>query len=169
MGKKSFSLQSNPQVATFLRATVLAIFSLSVLVAGLSATLQAAPQQPTKDLPVSLDRIREGLETTPTTRLKLDMPLQVPVARFKTRVDQRVYVLTLEEWIEKEFKLTALQRQSANWAGMCCGGYRLASGSYGVRLVPLFKSVQKALQRRRARKIREQIARDLAQVEAARK
>jgi len=87
------------------------------------------------------------------------MPLQVPVARFKTRVDQRVYVLSLEDWIEKEFKLTALQRQSADWAANCCG----------VRLDPLFKSLEKALQRRRVRKIREQIARDLAQIEAARK
>jgi hypothetical protein len=125
----------------------------------LSATLGAAPQGPTKDLPVSLDRIRDALAKPPPTGLKLDRPEQVPVATFKTRVDQRVYVLSLEEWLEKEFKLTALQRQSADWAAKCCG----------LRLDPMFDSLEKALQRRRVRKIREQIASELAQVEAARK
>lgn len=154
-------------MATFLRAIAFVVFCLLALEGCLSATLGAAPQEPPKDLPVSLDRIREELAKTPPIRLKLDMPLQVPVAKFKSRVDQRVYVLTLEEWIDKEFKLTALQRQSANWAA--AGGYVLASGSHAVRLDPLFKSLEKALQRRRERKIREQIARELAQVEAARK
>jgi hypothetical protein len=77
------------------------------------------------------------------------MPVQVPVATFKTRVDQRVYVLSLQEWLEKEFKLTPLQQQSPDWAAQCCG----------IRLAPLFKSLDQALQRRRVRKIREQIAR----------
>jgi hypothetical protein len=154
-------------VVTFLRATALAVFCLLSLDECLSATLLAAPQEPPKDLPVSLDRIREELAKTPSARLKLDMPLQVPVAKFKSRVDQRVYVLTLQEWIDKEFKLTALQRQSANWASG--GGYVLASGSYAVRLDPLFKSLEEALERRRVRKIREQIARELAEIEAARK
>ena len=111
-----------------------------------------------KDLPVSLVRIREELAKTPTG-LKLDMPVQVPVATFKTRVDQRVYVLSLEEWLEKEFKLNLLQRQSAEWASKCCG----------IGLDPLFKGVERALQRRRVRKTREQIARELAESEAARK
>lgn len=111
-----------------------------------------------KDLPVSLVRIREELAKTPTG-LKLDMPVQVPVATFKTRVDQRVYVLSLEEWLEKEFNLNPLQRQSAEWASKCCG----------IGLDPLFKGVERALQRRRVRKTREQIARELAEIEAARK
>lgn len=153
-------------MAIFLRATAFAVFCPLALVVCLSAPLGAAPQDPPKDLPVSLDRIREELAKTPPT-LKLDMPLQVPVARFKSRVDQRVYVLTLQDWIDKEFKLTALQRQSANWAS--AGGYVLASGAYGVRLDPLFEAVEKALERRRVRQIREQIARELAQIEAARK
>ena len=72
-------------------------------------------------------------------QLKLDMPLQAPVATFRTRVDQQVFVLTLDDWLEKEFKLLGLQRQSADWAAACCGGYALASGSYGIRLDPLFK------------------------------
>jgi hypothetical protein len=122
------------------------------------ATLGAAPQGPTPDLPVSLDRI-QGELAKPPAGLRVDRPVQVPVATFKTRVDQRVYVLSLEEWLEKEFQLNALQRQSADWASRCCG----------IGLDPLFKGVERALQRRKLRKTREQIARELAEVEAARK
>jgi hypothetical protein len=139
------------------------------LVVWLAAPLGAAPQQPTTDLPVSLDRIREELAKPPETGLKLDVPLKVPVATFKTRVEQRVFMPTFEEWLEKEFKMNEFQRQSADWAAKCCGGYLLASGSYGIRLDPLFDRLEKALQRRRVRKIREQIAREIAELEAARK
>ena len=142
-----------------------AVFCPLALVVCLSTALGAAPQEPTKDLPVSLDRIREELANTPPTRLKVDIPVQAPAPRFRTGVVQRVYVLTLEEWLDKEFKMTALQRQSADWAATCCGGYVLGP----VRLDPMFKSLGKAMQRRRVRKIREQIARELAGIEAARK
>ena len=74
-------------------------------------------------------------------------------------MDQRVRSLTLEEWIEKEFTLTPLQRQSAEWAARCCG----------ISLDPLFNKLEEALRRRQVRKIREQIARELAELEAARK
>ena len=152
---------SNPPVPTFLRATPLA------LVVGLAASVDAAAQQPTTDLPVSLDRIREELAKTP--QIKLDVPLEAPVATFRTRVEQRVYMLSFEEWLEKEFEMTDLQRQSADWAAKCCGGYVLASGAIGIRLDPLFESLDRALKRRKVRKIREQIASELAELEAARK
>jgi hypothetical protein len=145
------------QVATFPRSAVFAAFGPIVLVVCLSASLDAASQEPPPAPPESLARIREGLKQPPPRRFKLDMP--VPVATFKTSVEQRVYVLTLENWIEKEFKLTALQRQSAEWGSKCCG----------LSLDPLFKSAGRALQRRKERKIREQIARELAQLEARRK
>jgi hypothetical protein len=90
------------------------------------------------------------------------------VATFRTRVDQRVRSLTFEEWLDKEFTLNDLQRQSAEWASMCCGGVSLG-GAYGIRLDVLFNHLEKALERRRVRKIREQIARELAELEAARK
>ena len=93
------------------------------------------------------------------------MPVQLPVARFRTGVNQRIYVLTLEEWLEKEFELSALQRQSADWAAKCCGGFVLGNGGYGIRLDPLFESLDKALQRRKLRKIREQIAEELTALE----
>jgi hypothetical protein len=147
-------------MAAFLGATVSGVFSLVVLVVCSSATLAAAPQEPAKDLPVSVDRIREEL-AKPPTGLKLDMPLQVqvPVATFKSRVDQRVFVLPLEERLAKELKLTGLPRQSADWAARCCG----------INLDPLFRSLDDALKRRKVRKTREQIARELAELEAARK
>lgn len=140
---------------TFLRATLLAGVCVLALVVGLSATLGAAPQQPAGGLPVSLERIRDELEKTPG--LKLDIPMPVPVPTFKTRVDQRVFVLTLEEALHKEFDLNDLQRQSAEWASKCCG-YNLGQ---------LVKIVDEALQRRTIRKTREQIARELAELEAA--
>jgi hypothetical protein len=83
----------------------------------------------------------------------------VPVARFRTTVEQRRFVITFEEWLDKEFKLTALQRQSAEWGARCCG----------IGLDPLFRSIERALERRQVRKIREQIARELEVIEAARK
>ncbi len=148
-----------PQVATILRPIVLALFWMPAVVLCLSATLGASPQQPSEDPPVSLDRIRTKLAKAPQTRLKLDLPVQVPVATFKSRVDQRVYVPTLDEWIAKEFELNELQRQSADWSSKCCG----------IRLDPLLTSLDRALERRRVRKVRQQIARELTEIEAARK
>jgi hypothetical protein len=145
-------------VVAFLRVTVLAVVSLSAVGVCLSETLRAAPQEPTKDLPVSVDRIREELAKTPPTALKLDMPVQMPVATFRTRVDQRVFVLPLEEWLEKKLEMGVLQRQSADWAARCCG----------ISIDSLLKGVKNELQRRKVRKTREQIARELAQLEVAR-
>jgi hypothetical protein len=78
---------------------------------------------------------------------------------FKTGVDQRIYGLTLDEQLRKEFTLTPLQRQSAEWASRYCG----------LNLNQLFNSAERALHRRKLRKIRQQIARELAELEAARK
>jgi hypothetical protein len=136
-------------------SAVLCQLALVLCLAG----LLAAAQTPATELPVSLERIREELAETSRPRLELDVPLEIPVARFKTRVDQRVWVLPFEEWLEKELKLTGLQRQSAEWGAQCCG----------MDLNVVFSSLEDALQRRRERKIREQIARELAELEAARK
>ena len=134
------------------------VFTPLVLGVCLSAPLGAAPQQPTGDLPISLERIRGALEKTPAPRLKLDVQLELPVATFRTRVDQRVWVPSLEEVLRKEFTLTFLQRQSADWASRCCG----------IDLSQLTQSIKRALQQREVRKIREEIARELAELEAAR-
>jgi hypothetical protein len=133
-----------------------------MLVIAVSVALQATPQTPPQktpghDDPVSLDRIRADLARAP--QLKLDGPLGLPVATFKVHVEQRRYVPTLQEWLDDKFTMTELQKQSADWASKCCG----------INLAPLFDTVEKSLQRRKERQIREQIARELAELEAARK
>jgi hypothetical protein len=140
------------------RATASAICIQLALGLFVAAPAAAAQQPQPNDLPVSLERIRNELEVAVPSRLRLDMPVERPAPRFRTRVDQTVYVLTLDEWIDKEFNLIGIQRQSADWASKCCG----------IGLDPLFKSVENALQRRKERRIREQIARELAALEAAR-
>ena len=135
------------------------VFSLLTLVVRPAGTAAAAPQEPSSVPPLSLERIREELEKSPAERLRLDVPLPPPRPTFKSRVDQRVFVLTLEEDLHKEFDLNELQRQSAEWASKCCG-YNLGQ---------LVKMVDDALRDRKIRKTREQIARELAELEAARK
>jgi hypothetical protein len=142
----------------FRRATLVRMVSLLALVASPSSSPGVAPQPPAGVPPVSVERIREQLKKSPAPTL-FDMPLQLPVATFKTGVEQRVFVLSLEEYLRKEFALTPLQRQSAEWASNCCG----------LNLNLLFESAERALHRRKVRKIRQQIARELAQLEAASK
>jgi hypothetical protein len=119
------------------------------------ARLAAAPQDPGAD-PVSLERIRETLEKAPTSRLA---PAEPPRLRptFRARVDQRSWVPTLEEHLHEKFDLTPMQRQSANWAAQCCG----------LKLGQVLKLAEDALRARKIRKTREQIARELAEIEAA--
>lgn len=119
------------------------------------AALGAAPQQPPADPPVALDRIRDELERPAPRRLESDEPLQVPLT-FKTR-NQPVFVPTLQDHLHKEFDLNPLQRQSAEWAARCCG-YNLGA---------LVTHARNALRERKIRKTREQIARELAALEAA--
>jgi hypothetical protein len=145
-------------VSTFLRATLFAVLWVPALVVC-PATLGAAPQQRSEVPPVSLDRIRGALDKAPPLRLTATVPMPLPVPTFRTRVDQRVFVPTLEEHLRKEFALTVLQRQSAEWASKCCG----------FNLGQLVTMVSDAARDRRIRQTREQIARELAELEAARK
>jgi hypothetical protein len=149
------SVPSNPQVAT-LRATRRAIFCGFALFVVSSAALAAAPQQPAEPPPVSLDKIKAGLART---GLNVDVPIPPPRPTFKSRVDQRQFVLTLEQALHRDFDITnEIQRQNANWAAKCCG----------INIGQIFEVIDKALEERRIRKIREQIARELAFLEAAR-
>jgi hypothetical protein len=124
-----------------------------------------APQDPS----VSLERIRRALEKPPGG-IRWDAPINVPVATFRTRVEQRQYMLTFDEWLKKEFELTDLQRQAADWAAFHRNGVVFAaSGSYGIRLDPIFDKLGQMLERRKIRQITRQIDRELAALEAARK
>jgi hypothetical protein len=133
-------------------------YSLAAAV-GLSATLSAAPQPPPANLPVSVDRVREELTKRPTPGLKLDTAIEPPKPVFKSGVEQELFVLPFEQWLEKEFELRGLQKQSAEWGAKCCG----------IDLGILFKGIEDAMDRRKVRKIRSQIKRELAELEAARK
>lgn len=120
------------------------------------ARFEAAPRQESPAAN-SVSRIRRGLERAPAQKLTLD--LQLPVATFRTTVEQRRYMLSFDEWLQKEFALTPFQRQSQEWRAKCCG----------VDLLGLKNDLDRMLQRREARRIRKQIARELNQLEANRK
>jgi hypothetical protein len=142
-------------VRTTIRRALFAVLWLPALVVC-GATPDAAPQQPDGAQPVSLDRIRDGLDHAPALRVTTDVPLK---PTFKARVDQRVFVLTLEEALHRDFDLNIIQRQSAEWASKCCG-YDLGQ---------LVRIVDRAVQDRKIRKTREQIERELAEIDAARR
>ena len=115
------------------------------------------PQSPSVP-PVNVERVRERLKAPPPAG-KLSLHGALPVATFRTSVEQRVYLLTFEELLRMEFKLTPLQQQSQDWYGRCCG----------INLIALVNSLDKEMKRRQERKVREQVARELALVEAAAK
>ena len=119
-------------------------------------TVAATPPQPAGEPPLSLERIREGLERPPPRHLTPAVPEPLRVT-FKARVDQRVFVPTLEEHLHKVFDLNLLQRQSADWASRCCG----------FNVGELVTHLENALRNRKIRKTREQIARELAELERA--
>jgi hypothetical protein len=137
----------------------------AVLVAVWLMSSAAVPQEPAaapaastaqeqEAPPVSLDRIREGVARTPA--LKLDRTLPTPT--FRTTTEGRALMLPFQEHLRQQLELTPLQRQSRDWASRCCG----------IDVGRLFNGIGKALDRRKARQVREQIERELAELEAAR-
>lgn len=151
-----FLRPSNAQVETLFQAVLITL--LCQLVPGsLAAPLGTIPAEPAGGLPVSLERIKGKLAKAPAVPLKADVPMQLRPPTFKARVDQRVFVLTLEEALHKQFDLNDLQRQSAEWSSKCCG----------VNFGQVEKIISDALKQRQLRKTREQIARELAELEAA--
>ncbi len=67
-------------------------------------------------------------------------------------------MLPFQEYLRQKLEPTPLQRQSREWASRYCG----------LDLGRLFKGLDKALERRKARQVREQIGRELAELAAAR-
>ena len=126
------------------------------LIAALSPAAAVAEQQPPGgDLPVSLERIRAGVEKP--IEHAIDIPPLVPLTRFRTGVEERPYMLPFKEQLDKDLEPTLLLKQSRDWASRCCG----------MDLGVLFKPIDQALQRRKERKIREHIARELEELKAA--
>jgi hypothetical protein len=137
-----------------------AAFALSLTaVMGLLATpIAAAPQAPEPARPAPLSRVKDAIEKTPPQSLKFDVKMTMPVATFRTTT-QRDYMLPFVEQLRKEFELTPLQKQSAEWASKCCG----------LNLLSFTKGLKSAWRRRDERRTREQIARELADLRAAAK
>lgn len=126
----------------------------------LAIRVEAAPQQETHATDDALSRIRRELQRTSTDTLKLGP--QLPVATFRSSVEQRRYMPTFEEWLQKEFALTDFQRQSQEWYSKCCW----------INLLNLphwAETLDRPRRRRELRRLREQIARELAQLEASTK
>jgi len=114
---------------------------LGMLAACLSSRVDGSPEQADR-YPLPVERVAKGLKKTPALRVTLDRRL--PVATFRLTVEQHQVMLPFLEQFRKEFALTDLQRQSQDWSSRCCG----------VNTPRQVESLNKALQRRDARRIR---------------
>ena len=135
-----------------------AALALVALIAGQSPALPTPQPPPGGDFPVSLERIRAAVDKPEVHALVIDVPRQPPVPRFETSVEVRSYMLSFEDQLRKDLEPTLLLRQSRDWASRCCG----------LDLNLLLEPIDRALQERKRRKIREQIARELDELKAAR-
>jgi hypothetical protein len=119
-----------------------------------SAAQAPAAGQEQETPPVSLDRIREAVARTPA--LRLDPRLPTPT--FRTTTEGHTLMLPFQEYLHQQLELTPLQRQSQEWASRCCG----------IDVGRLFNGIGKALERRKTRRVREQIDRELVELDAQR-
>jgi len=147
------SCPSNPDVTALLRKITLA---LSVAATFCAVPAQASPQESSAS-PDSVEHVRAVLGRTPLQSLKFDARMPRPVATYKVSVDQRVFGLPIVEQLRKEFELTTLQRQSADWRAKCCG----------INLLSVADGIEKAARQWRESRIRNRVSRELADVIAA--
>jgi hypothetical protein len=122
-----------------------------------AGNVAAAPQEPGAAPPASVERVQNTLNRTPAQSLKFDMKVPVPAATYRVTVTQPLFVLPIMDSLRKEFELTPLQRQSADWSSKCCG----------VNIIALTESVEKAFRRWEEGRIHDRVSRELAEVEAA--
>jgi hypothetical protein len=145
--------RSNLHVTALLRKITLTL-SVTALLWPVSAA--AAPQEAAGS-PESVDHVRATLNRTPSQSLKFDARMPAPVTTFRVTVDARVFGLPIVDQLRKEFELTPLQRQSAEWRAKCCG----------VNLLALADGIGKAVRQWRESRIHDQVSRELAEVIAA--
>ena len=134
----------------------LVLLCWAVLAADPRVTLHASAQESLVPS-TSVDRIKERLDNSRARPLTPAVPVELRPT-FKSATDRHPFVLTLEQDLRKTFALTDFQRQYAEYSSQCCG----------LNLAAVVKHIDGALDERRARKVREQIARELADLEAAR-
>jgi hypothetical protein len=143
-------------VTIVLRKPILALLVTAIL-GPLSASTVAAPQEPGNAPPVSLERVRDGLNRMPSRSLRFDSTIAVPAATFRVTVTGRPFVIPIMDSLRKEFELTPLQRQSADWSSKCCG----------LSLAMLTDGLERAFRRWEERRVHDRVARELAEVVAA--
>jgi hypothetical protein len=131
------------------------LFAVLLLLTIAVCPAPAAAQQPAPAAPESLHRIKDDLATGPAITLTTQTPVQLRPT-FKARADERVFVPTLEEVLHKQFDLNDIQRQSARWAAQCCG----------FKVGQVIDVIDDALRDRKIRNTREQIQRELGEIEA---
>jgi hypothetical protein len=143
-------------VTGFRHAAATAALCCATGVVCLPVSAQAPPPSPQAAADASLDRIKSRLDRPPVT-LKPSVPVQLRPT-FRSEVDRHPFVPTLDEDLRRTFELTDWQRLYAEYRARCCG---IGIGDVVTRL-------DRALDERRTRKVREEIARELRDLEAAR-
>jgi hypothetical protein len=144
---------SNSHVTALLRKTTLTI-SVAAMLWPLS--VEAAPQEPAAS-PDAVEQVRAALNRTPPQSLKFDARMPTPAATFRVTVNARVFGLPIVDQLRKDFELTPLQRQSAEWRAKCCG----------YNLLALADGIETGLRHWNERRIRDRVSRELAEVIAA--
>jgi len=140
----------------FRAVAFLAVFCCASAGVSAQAVFLPALQEQSSEPATSVTRIKQRLERPVARSFTPAVPVQLRPT-FRSQTDQRVFVITLEEDLRKTFALTDFQRQYREYA----------SGS-GLNLGVIFNRIDKALEERQIRKTREQIARELAELRAAR-
>ena len=147
------SAPSNSVVTALLRRTTLTLSLAAVL---WPVSIGATPQEPPAT-PESVQHVRTALIRTPSQSLRFDARMPEPVATFRVSVDTSVFGLSIVDQLRKEFELTPLQRQSAEWRAKCCG----------VNLLSVADAIEKGVRQWREKRIHDRVSRELAEVIAA--
>jgi hypothetical protein len=137
--------------------TIALAFTLPGMLLTVAGRAAAAPQDPGAAQSVSVERVQNTLNRTPPHSLKFDAKVPVPAATYKVTVTQPLFVLPIMDSLRKQFELTPLQRQSAEWSSRCCG----------LSIAALTESIEKAFRRWEEGRIHDRVSRELAEVEAA--
>jgi hypothetical protein len=130
------------------------VLSAIAMLGPLSAA--AAPQD-SAGPPASVEHVRATLNRTPSQSLKFDARMPEPVATFRVSVDTSVFGLSIVDQLRKEFELTPLQKQSAEWRAKCCG----------INLLSIADAIQKGVRQWNENRIHDRVSRELAEVIAA--
>jgi hypothetical protein len=138
-------------------ATPSVLVCCAALLVNSAAVVHARPQEQGAVACTSIDKVKEGVLTPIVTPLAPSVPVRLrPV--FKSGVEKHPFVLTLEEDLHKTFELTDFQRRAANWSAQCCG----------LNLAQIYGAIKQAQAESQVRKAREQVLRELADLDSAR-